>query len=249
MAKDWRRSSVVRGEATLSYVVRAGGAPAVLLIPGSFSDVHQWDHVVGCLPRDLHLVLTEVRGHGGSWPPPVDGSIEQFAADTLAIADAENLERFCIGGHSLGGMIAKEFARRWESRVAGVISLEGWTHWRAAGAFEGSTYITLTPEQERRRLDIVAHATGRWTDEQRGEFVKIWRKWERGEEFMRQTPLPVLEMYGDRGRPRPSREQLCVPDRPNIAFRWLSGASHDLPLERPQEVAAAMAEFLQRNGR
>ena len=37
-----------------------------------------------------------------------------------------------------------------------------------------------------------------------------------------------------------------IPDRPNIELRWIAGASHFLPLERPAEVAAVVNEFIKR---
>ena len=56
--------------------------------------------------------------------------------------------------------------------------------------------------------------------------------------------IPVLEVWGDRNRPRPSRRQRRIPERPNIQLQWMAGASHSLPLERPQEVAEAINRFV-----
>ena len=239
------RKTIESDGARLSYVDRPSDGPVLVLVPGSFSDVHQWDELVNALPMELRLILVEVRGHGQSWPPPMDGTIEQFAQDVVQIADQENLDRFFVGGHSIGGMIALEVGRRIPGRIAGVISIEGWTHWRVTvDAFNGNMCGTLTPEQEARRLKNRERGAGHWSQAQRDQFAQIYRRWEEGEQFLRDTQLPVLELYGDRGQPRPSLRQLRIPCRDNIDIRWFEGASHCLPLERPAELANVLTAFI-----
>ncbi len=239
------RKMIDYGDVRLSYVVRPGDGPMLLLIPGSFSDVSQWEMIVPRLGKDLNLILTEVQGHGKSWPPPVNGSIEELAEDVMIVADNEKLDRFYVGGHSIGGMIAKEVGRRWPERIKGVISIEGWTHWRVSReAFNADMYSTLTPEEEKKRLEARERGAGHWSDEQRKSFGTIWRKWEKGLDFLQNTPLPVLELYGDRNRKPASREQLYLPDRQNIRLVWIKNASHKLPLEEPEKVAISINEFI-----
>ena len=73
----------------------------MILIPGSFNDNRQWDDVVPRLDSDIQLMLVELRGHGQSWPPPGNGSIEQFAADVARVAEAEGWDKYYVGGHSI----------------------------------------------------------------------------------------------------------------------------------------------------
>jgi pimeloyl-ACP methyl ester carboxylesterase len=239
------RMMVEQGEVRLSYVIRPGSGPTLVLIPGSFSDVSQWETMIPLLNNDLNLVLVEVRGHGKSWPPPVNGTIEQLAEDVLIVADKEKLNRFYVGGHSIGGMIAKEVGRRWPERLMGVISIEGWTHWQVSReAFNADMYSTLTPEEKKKRIELRKRGAGHWSKEQRTSFGKIWRKWERGVEFLKHTKLPVLELYGDRGREPASREQLFLAERKNIRLVWIHNASHKIPLEEPGRLAEIINEFI-----
>ena len=241
------RKTIEFDNVKLSYVVRSGDGPTLILIPGSFSDANQWNEVIPVLGKDLNLILIEVRGHGKSWPPPIGGTIEQLAKDVMLVADNEKLGRFYVGGHSIGGMISKEVGRSWPQRVKGVISIEGWTHWQASrDAFNGDMYGTLTPEQQKKRLEGRKIGAGHWTKEQRSNFASIWRKWERGLNFLQNTNLPIIELYGDRGKKRPSQKQLYIPNRPNIEVHWINNASHSLPLERPGEVATIIMELVQK---
>ncbi len=184
------RKEMATGEGRISYEVRAGAGPRLILIHGSFNDNRQWDDVVPRLDAGLQLLLVELRGHGQSWPPPANGSIEQFAADVARVAQAEGWDKFYVGGHSIGGMVALELGRAYPQRVLGVLSSEGWTcHEALRDAFQGQTDITLTPEQKAHRAALRERATGRWTDAQRKAFRQLWRRWN-GYEFLKTTGIP-----------------------------------------------------------
>lgn len=241
--RNFRRGNIETDEGHVSYVVSRGPGPDLLLMPGSFADCRAFDEVVGFLPSELRIVIAELRGHGGSWPPPANGSIEQFATDVMRVADAAGLDSFYAGGHSIGGMVSLEMGRGWPTRIKGIIAVEGWTRSAAAQAFQGAMVNTLTDDQIRRRTSIRERVTRRWTQQHVEEFARIWKRWD-GREFLRTTRIPILEVWGDRGCPRPSLDRLYIPRRKNIQIRWVSGASHSLLLERPDEVAMAITAFI-----
>lgn len=241
------RKQIPTDEGRVSYEVRGGGSgPGLILIPGSFHDNREWDAIVRHLNANIPLLLVELRGHGGSWPPPANGSIEQFASDVLRVANKERWRKFYVGGHSIGGMVALEVARVEPRRVAGVLSLEGWTNADAPReAFPGKMSSTLTPELKA-AIDAERQAvTAKWTEEQKKAFGTCWRRWD-GQELLKTTSVPILEIYGDRGEAKPALALLRIPERANIRMRWIAGVSHWLTHEKPAEVAAAMNEFLNR---
>ncbi|MEZ5399574.1 MAG: alpha/beta fold hydrolase [Bryobacteraceae bacterium] len=246
-AADFTRRQIPTDEGHISYQIRRASGPPLILIHGSFNDNRQWNDVVARLNPSLTLVLIELRGHGQSAPPPANGSIEQFGQDVLRVAEAEHLGAFYVGGHSIGGMVAIEVGRARPQSVLGIVSCEGWTNHRAqADAFGPRDTSTLTPEQDARRLALRAEATGHWTEPQRLAFARIWRQWD-GSAFLGETAIPILELYGDRGRTPPTRAQLKIPDRPNIELRVVPGACHSLPLQEPATVAEATNAFIARN--
>jgi len=239
-----RRIYTDEGHVNVLHRVRHG--PTLVLVPGSFQDALQWDGVVRRLREDVDLVIVELRGHGDSRPPPRNGSIEQFAEDVLVAADSLRIERFHVGGHSIGGMVALEAARRREAKLEGVLLAEGWTHHQVLDdAFDGVVGDTLSGGQQVRLEQGRRRATAGWSLEAKEAFAAIWRQWD-GYDFLSRTELPILEVYGDRGRPQPARSALRIPDRPNIELQWMEGASHALPLERPTELAEAFTEFIGR---
>ncbi|MFH1744498.1 MAG: alpha/beta fold hydrolase [bacterium] len=230
----------------LAYHVRPGEGPCLVLIPGSWGDYRVYDQTVASLSSALRVVIVELRGHGDSWPPTLDGSIELFAEDVLRVVDTLNLRRFYVGGHSIGGMIAIEAAGRRPEAVAGAISIEGWTHYQVQkDAFGHVTGTTLSATQEEQRMANRARVRDRLTDEQIASFASIWRRWD-GYPILATTTVPILELWGDRGHPCPDRKTMRIPDRVNINLVWFENASHSLLIEKPAAVAGQINAFVQR---
>ena len=228
----------------ISYLVRSRPGPTLILIPGSFSDSLAFMDVINGMDDQLQIIVQEVRGHGGSWPPPRRGSIEQFAEDVLRVVDDLKLESFYVGGHSIGGMIALEVGRLRPAKLKGIISIEGWTsHHVVPNAFRGLTGNTMTTEHKEKNARLRSHVLDSWSQEEVDEFRLYWRRWD-GFDFLSATDLPILEIYGDRGREKPVREKLRIPDRPNITLHWIEDVSHNMHLEAPDEIARVTDDFI-----
>ncbi len=146
---------------------RPGNGPTLILIPGTFSDSRVFAKLAPLLDEDLNLIIIENRGLGKSWPPPENGSIEQCARDALLLADHLGANSFYIGGHSLGGMISLEVGRQAPDKVRGIISLEGWTHWRAAkDAFQSDMKATLTEQELAEAAEYRREVLAKWSEPQ-----------------------------------------------------------------------------------
>ena len=246
---DAKRAEIHRHDGgRLVYYHWPSDGPSLLLIPGSWSEYRQYDAVRAHLDQDVNLVIVELPGHGRSWPPAIEGSIENFAHDVLRVTDALGWKLWYAGGHSIGGMIAIELAGQRPEQVAGVISIEGWTnHHVSREAFSGHNYNTLSETQKKQRQQGHSKTLSRLSKEQIAAFAAIWRRWD-GLPLLRSTCARVLEIWGDRNRPRPRRQAMRIPERSNIQLHWIAGASHSLLLERPEEVAAVINRFLHPRG-
>ena len=228
----------------IGWSARGGRDGPLVLIPGSFDDRGVFAPLIERLGGEMAVCVVELPGHGRSWPPAVDGSIERFAEQVVGVLERLYDRPVCVGGHSIGGMVAIQVAGSAPERVAGVISLEGWTNHRAArAAFGGDMTGTLSARQEAERKTRRARVTERWSSDQVSRFSRIWRRWD-GAPILAATRLPVLELYGDRGRAAPTRAALEIPARGNIDLRVIAGVSHYLHVERPDEVALACHRFL-----
>src|SRR5690349_13550919 len=94
---------------TLSFL-EAGAArdPAIVLLHGLGSRAESWRDLLADLPaRGLRVIAWDQPGYGLSDALPMAGPSPADYADALrALADALDLRRFFLVGHSLGALIA-----------------------------------------------------------------------------------------------------------------------------------------------
>lgn len=108
----------------IAYRVLGSGELAVVLVHGWTvsgavfdSMIEQWN------PVGLRLVIPDLRGAGHSDKPESGYTLEAYAADVLAVADQEGLDRFALVGHSMGGQIAQLVAARHPHRLQKLLLL------------------------------------------------------------------------------------------------------------------------------
>ena len=85
------------------------GIPVVFL-HGYTDSWHSFETVLLNLPRNIHAFAISQRGHGNSDRPERGYAPKDFAADVAAFVKELKLGTVIIVGHSMGGMIAQQFA-------------------------------------------------------------------------------------------------------------------------------------------
>ena len=93
----------------------------MLFIHGLAYDRRGWGPLPRILARDFRVVLLDNRGVGDSDVPEGPYSVEQLAADAVAVLDAAGIESAHIFGVSLGGFVAQEIALEYPERVRNLV--------------------------------------------------------------------------------------------------------------------------------
>ncbi|QFQ98637.1 SDR family oxidoreductase [Streptomyces phaeolivaceus] len=127
------RERRVRADGVELCVAELGdpGQPTVLLVHGYPDTKEVWSEVAVRLAERFHVVLYDVRGHGGSTAPkPLRGgfTLEKLTDDFLAVVDAVSPDRpVHLVGHDWGSVQGWEFAtvERTEGRIASFTSMSG----------------------------------------------------------------------------------------------------------------------------
>jgi pimeloyl-ACP methyl ester carboxylesterase len=109
---------------TLHWWERGRGATTVILIHGWTCDASFWDAQVDALAARYRVVTLDLAGHGFSGAPQREWTMAQFADDVVRVADAARAKRIVLVGHSMGGPVAIEAAKRLRGRVIGVIGVD-----------------------------------------------------------------------------------------------------------------------------
>ncbi len=111
----------IRGHATHVALDGPPGAPAILLMHSLATSLRVWDAQAEALGRGFRVVRFDLRGHGLTEPSTTPFTIEDLAADALAVLDACGIAAAHVGGVSIGGMIAQAVATLAPSRVTSLI--------------------------------------------------------------------------------------------------------------------------------
>jgi aminoacrylate hydrolase len=109
----------------LHYQMQGEGPPLVL-ISGLGGQASFWNGVTPQLARRFTVVRHDHLGTGRSDAPLIDYSIEQMAADVVALMDMLNLQRAHVVGHSTGGCIAQTLALDYAARVDRLVLSATW---------------------------------------------------------------------------------------------------------------------------
>lgn len=101
-------------------------APAIILLHGSNADLHTWEPWAQALKNRYRVIRFDQVGHGLTGPDPAhDYSRKNYAEDIREVADALGLDRFILGGNSMGGKHALAFAVAYPERVSGLVLVDG----------------------------------------------------------------------------------------------------------------------------
>ncbi len=100
-------------------------APVLLLLHGSNASLHTWEPWAAELAGPFRVVTVDLPGHGLTGAVP-DGVYTQkaMAGFVLEFASALGLDRFALGGNSMGGGVAARFAINNPGRVTKLILID-----------------------------------------------------------------------------------------------------------------------------
>jgi len=113
----------------------------VVLVHGFAASLHAWEPWVARLSKDYRVVTLDLAGHGLTRTPDA----YQISTDgQVAIVDAVTrrlgIERFVLGGNSMGGAVAWNYALAHPERLQGLVLVDA-AGWPVEGKREGSPLV------------------------------------------------------------------------------------------------------------
>jgi 3-oxoadipate enol-lactonase len=108
------------------YYEVSGKGPAVVFLHGMTGSTHDWANQVTVLSSKYKVVALDMRGHGKSSAPRTEAkySIPIFAEDVFGLLKLLKIEKCCLVGHSIGGLIAIQFALSHKEKLAGLVLVD-----------------------------------------------------------------------------------------------------------------------------
>jgi pimeloyl-ACP methyl ester carboxylesterase len=122
-----RTGRLAADDATAVHYVEWGGrdAPPVVLLHGLRAYGHWFEEFAEAAGDRYRVIAPDLRGRGESgWARDGDYSTDAYVADLERLVLHLGLERFALGGHSLGGVVAAHHAARHPEQVRALMILE-----------------------------------------------------------------------------------------------------------------------------
>jgi pimeloyl-ACP methyl ester carboxylesterase len=252
----------VEGAAGRLWVRTAGDkGPALLLLHALGGSSGHWEPQLAALGPHGRLAAVDLRGHGRSAAGPGAGfTIEDHAADALAVADALGFDHFAVAGHSLGAAVAVELAAAHPRRVTAVALVDP-----GADASEEPT-----AEVDAGIASVAADPRAEFTYHYR-EFLHGARRDTARRVLADLAATPDAVLLGSYAAMMryPLRRRLAAWSGPRLCLagplndvagslpslvkdlptEWLAPTSHWLQLDRPEETGHLLGDLLARAAR
>src|SRR5258705_2629629 len=108
------------------YYEEQGQGPGLMLGPGLGGQGAFWPPQVRAFARDFRVIVPDHRGAGRSTHSRIRYSVDQMAADTIALMDRLGIARAHYVGHSTGGAMGQTIAQDHPDRLLSLVLSATW---------------------------------------------------------------------------------------------------------------------------
>ena len=115
---------LVRDGVVLAYEDTGSGYPPLVFVHGAACNRRFWDQQRWRFSSAHRVVTVDLRGHGESDAPLERYTVRLFADDVAWTCTELGIERPVVVGHSLGGLVALDFASAYPDRVAAAVLID-----------------------------------------------------------------------------------------------------------------------------
>jgi 3-oxoadipate enol-lactonase len=257
------------GDINLEYFMEGSGPP-LLMIMGLGGQARSWgEPVLDQLRPHFQVIRLSNRGTGASDKPEGPVTIRQMADDAVGLLDVLGIAKAHVLGISMGGMISQELALNHPERVQGLVL--GCTFCGPAHGLPSSPEVAVRMAKIG-TLPIAERIQEFWRVTVSPEFLERGQQflddiirvhletptpWETfGKQFVAvqsfdtydrlpQIKAPTLIVHGDGDLLIVYGNMKILADRiPGARTHTVKGAGHMFFWEQPEEVGAAVVEFL-----
>ena len=249
----------------IEYVDRGNrdGLP-VIFLHGVTDSWRSFEGVLAHLPPSIRAIAISQRGHGRSSQPEGEYTFRTFAADARAVLDVLQIRSAIVVGHSMGAMVASQFAVDFPERTRALVLMGAFASMRdnPAVAELGPHIATLTDPVDPAFIrafqegTVVRRSPAGLVDmavrESQRLPARVWRaifaEFQKTDLVRALTAVkaPALIVWGDRDnvvtRADTDRLRGALPQARLVIYE---GAGHGFHWEDPSQFARDLVTFLE----
>ena len=248
-------------ELSIAHRSAGTGPPELVFVHGWAGTGVYYDETIAALDLDqVRATSLDLSGHGDSPGGEGEWTLDRIDDEILSVLDATGAERAVLLGYSMGGKFVQHFALRHPDRVAGLIPVAGTQAsamelpdemleglYAAAGDAEAMKDIVrpfLTGPVDEAALDRFAREAARASLPALKGTMRVTLDADFSDELA-SLDVPTLVVVGGRDEFMPVellRDEIAA--KIKGARMVIVDCGHEIPLERPRELAALIEAFL-----
>ena len=242
-----------------------GSGPAIFLIHGIGAAEDAWRFIVPKLSKNFTVITYDLRGHGKSPVTNKNFGLEDLVLDLERVREKTNIDKGHFIGHSLGGMIAPAYAKKYPDKVLSV----GMLSTVAGRSEEDSKKVwSVIEEMEEKGIEkTLEKLTTRWfTDEFIAHncelvtrrlkqvvdtdpevFLNVFQIYAKTEmiSWLKELTKPCLLMTGESdGGCTPEHNKKMANEIKNSKLVILPKLKHSFLIEGPNQIADNLINFI-----
>ena len=242
---------------------RYGKGTTLVMLHGFLGGGGYWLPQLGAFGSAFDVIAPDLPGFACSADEPLEDTIEGLARAVVAVIDALGVERFCMLGHSMGGMIAQQIAldhpdrvhklvlygtvpsgdlpKRFETLEASIARLESEGVEACAKRIVSTWFVDGAAAPYYRLCDRAGRGTRVDAAVKALAGVLKWDVRDR----LKELKMPTLVLSGDRDR-------TMAPDQAHALWQGIEGGqlciapgcAHNVHLEKPEFFNQVVRDFL-----
>ena len=270
-AYGFDKQQVALGDLTMSIYQRPAShkaAPTLVLLHGYTASKELWLRFGAALGDSYRLVIPDLAGHGETGFDPQWSYRPQAQAERIKrLLDALQIEQAVVAGNSMGGLIAANFALAYPERTAGLVVIDpaGVTApvaSRAEKLFrQGQSPFEIDSWQDFQEFYAMTMAEPPYVptfvlkgmaaryQEHKAEYIQIaedFRNFDQLDNRLAAISVPTFIIWGGADQLLDvSSAAVWHAQVPNNELLLMEGVGHMPMVERPQQTAAAVRDFVE----
>ena len=242
-----------------------GSGPALFLTHGIGAAKNAWRFMTSELSKYFTVVTYDLRGHGNSPVTNKNFTLDDLVLDLEKIREKTKIDKGHFMGHSLGGMIAPAYAKKFPNRVlsVGLLStvagrseedrnsvLKIISEMEISGIERTLQKLTtrwFTDEFISKNPDLVKNRLKQVIDTDPDVFLNVFKIYANTEmiSWLKNLSVPCLLMTGENDAGcSPQHNKIMANEINNSKLVILEKYKHSFLIEAPQEVSKNIIEFI-----
>ena len=243
-----------------------GSGPAIFLTHGVGGAEDAWRFITPKLKSMFTVVTYDLRGHGKSPVDNKDFNLDDLVLDLERVRERTNIKKAHFIGHSLGGMIAPAYAKKFPERVlsvgllstvAGRSDEDKQKVWSVISDLKNKgveqtlknlTNRWFTDNFIEKNPDLVSRRLKQVIDTDKDVFINVFKIYAETEmiSWLKDIKKPCLFMTGENdGGCTPFHNKKMSNEIKDSKLVIIPDVKHSFLIEAPEQIANNLIEFIE----